>query len=141
MHIFEVQTFDESVLQNVTGLLHHLSDSHRSPDVRHIVSVIDNPNSFLFFAKEKEVLGMLTLVVYIIPSGVCARIEDVVVSPMARGKGIGSALMQHAMEFAREQNAKYIDLTSRPSREAANRLYQKLGFELRETNVYRFNFQ
>lgn len=110
------------------------------PSKYHISSLIESPGTHLFFAKENDVLGMLSLVIYLIPTGVCARIEDVVVTPKARGKGVGSKLMQHAMEFAQQRNARYIDLTSRPGRETANRLYQRLGFELRETNVYRYFF-
>jgi len=80
----------------------------------------------------------LTLVVFTIPSGQRAWIEDVVVHEDARGLGIGESLTLAAVNEARERGVRSIDLTSRPSREAANALYQKLGFERRETNVYRF---
>jgi ribosomal protein S18 acetylase RimI-like enzyme len=83
------------------------------------------------------VVGMLTLATFRIPTGVRAWIEDVVVDTAARGRGAGEALTQAALELAGARGAQTVDLTSRPSREAANRLYQKVGFELRETNVYR----
>lgn len=86
-----------------------------------------------------EILGSLTLVVFRIPTGVRAWIEDVVVDDSARGRGVGEALNQFALDLARAKGAKTIDLTSRPSRAAANRLYQRLGFLPRETNVYRFD--
>src|SRR5207253_1563890 len=85
------------------------------------------------------VLGSMTLVVFRIPTGVRAWIEDVVVDGDARGRGIGDALNRHALDLAYSLGAKTVDLTSRPTREAANRLYQRLGFELRSTNVYRHN--
>ena len=73
-----------------------------------------------------------------IPSGVRAWIEDVVVDEAARGQGVGEALNREALRLAAEQGARTVELTSRPSREAANRLYQRLGFKMRETNVYRY---
>ncbi len=73
-----------------------------------------------------------------IPTGIRAWIEDVVVDGAARGKGVGDALNRHAIDLAADLGAKTVDLTSRPSREAANRLYKRLGFEQRDTNVYRF---
>jgi ribosomal protein S18 acetylase RimI-like enzyme len=81
---------------------------------------------------------MLSLVVFSIPTGTKAWIEDVVVDERARGKGVGKELMNHALNVAKELGAKSADLTSRPSREAANKLYQAIGFEGRETNVYRY---
>lgn len=86
-----------------------------------------------------DIVGTLTLVVFRIPTGMRAWIEDVVVDDSARGRGVGEALTMHAIDIARDAGAKTVDLTSRPSREAANRLYQRLGFTLRETNVYRYD--
>lgn len=85
------------------------------------------------------ILGMLTLVTFEIPTGWRAWVEDVVVDEAARGKGVGASLVAAAIDLAKKRGAKTVDLTSRPSREAANRLYQRSGFELRETNVYRMN--
>jgi ribosomal protein S18 acetylase RimI-like enzyme len=83
------------------------------------------------------VVGMLTLVAFPIPSGVRARVEDVVVDEAARGQGVGAALTEAAVQLARRSGARTVDLTSRPSRGAANRLYQRLGFQQRDSVVYR----
>jgi ribosomal protein S18 acetylase RimI-like enzyme len=85
----------------------------------------------------KALTGALTLVLYRIPTGLRARVEDVVVDESARGRGVGEALTREAIRLARESGARHVELTSHPSREAANRLYRRLGFELRETNVFR----
>jgi ribosomal protein S18 acetylase RimI-like enzyme len=84
-----------------------------------------------------EIMGALTLVMFPIPTGTRAWIEDVVVDEAARGRGVGAALTQEAVRLAREQGARTVDLTSRPSRGAANRLYQRLGFEIRDSQVFR----
>ena len=87
-----------------------------------------------------RILGMLSLVVFDIPTGRRAWIEDVVTDQAARGQGVGQSLVDAAVEHARELGAKTVDLTSRPTREAANRLYRRVGFLQRETNVYRKSF-
>ena len=87
---------------------------------------------------KQPLLGMLSLVMFEIPTGWRAWIEDVVVDSTARGQGAGQALVEAAVEIAKQRGAKSVDLTSRPTREAANRLYKRCGFELRETNVYRY---
>ena len=83
------------------------------------------------------ILGMLSLATFEIPTGVRAWVEDVVVDEAARGQGAGQSLVVAAIEHAKKVGARTVDLTSRPTREAANRLYQRAGFQLRETNVYR----
>ncbi len=83
--------------------------------------------------------GSLTLVIFPIPTGIRAWIEDVVVDSEARGKGVGRTLNEAALGIARQAGATTVDLTSRPSREAANRLYKRIGFHQRETNVYRID--
>ena len=88
--------------------------------------------------RAQEIVGLLTLVVFRIPTGMRAWIEDVVVDESARGAGVGESLNRAALDEARRKGAKTVDLTSRPSRAAANRLYQRLGFVARETNVYRY---
>ena len=85
------------------------------------------------------IVGTLTLVVFRIPTGVRAWIEDVVVDESVRGRGVGKALTLAAVDLATKVGARTVDLTSRPSREEANRLYRRLGFELRDTNVYRYS--
>ncbi len=99
-----------------------------------------SPATVLFVAREADgpILGSLTLALFRIPTGLRAWIEDVVVDEAARGKGVGAALNEAALDHARAVGARTVDLTSRPSREAANRLYQRLGFVERDTNVYRF---
>ena len=87
------------------------------------------------------ILGMLSLATFEIPTGVRAWVEDVVVDEAARGQGAGLALVEAAIEHAKTVGARTVDLTSRPTREAANRLYQQAGFQLRETNVYRVTLE
>jgi ribosomal protein S18 acetylase RimI-like enzyme len=124
-------------------LVPQLSSSNPPPTEDELAAIVDAPASILLLALDRdaddEVLGSLTLAWFRIPTGVRAWIEDVVVDGEARGKGVGEALNRHALERARLLGAKTVDLTSRPSREAANRLYQRIGFEPRETNVYRYS--
>ena len=87
------------------------------------------------------IVGMLTLIVYRVPTGVSARIEDVVVDESVRGRGVAVELVQRALEIARVKGADGVALTSNPRREAANKLYQKVGFKKWETNVYFYKFE
>lgn len=87
-----------------------------------------------------EIAGVLTLIVYRVPTGIRARIEDAVVDEAMRGRGIGEALVRHALNIAREAGADGVALTSNPKREAANRLYQRVGFKRWETNIYFYEF-
>ena len=120
-------------------LIPQLSSSNQPPTLAELSAIIDNESCDVLVAREGQtIVGSLTLVVFPIPTGIRAWIEDVVVDQSARGKGVGEALNSFALRRARERGAKTVDLTSRPSREAANRLYQRLGFVARETNVYRF---
>ena len=123
-------------------LIPQLSKSSPGPSLPELAEMIESPATDVLLALDSEtdaVLGSLVLVVFRIPTAVRAWIEDVVVDGAARGRGVGEALNQFALELARAKGAKTVDLTSRPSREAANRLYQRLGFVARETNVYRFD--
>ena len=108
-----------------------------------LAELAESPGTVVLLARrrggEGGVLGSLTLVLFRIPTGLRAWIEDVVVDEEARGCGVGDALNRAALDIARARGCKTVDLTSRPSREAANRLYQRLGFTLRDTNVYRFD--
>jgi ribosomal protein S18 acetylase RimI-like enzyme len=94
----------------------------------------------LLARSDGHIVGTLTLVMYPIPTALRAEINDVVVDASARRQGIGEALTMVALRLAREAGARTVDLTSRPSREAAGRLYQRLGFQLRDTRVYRYTF-
>lgn len=120
-------------------LIPQLSKSSPPPTAAELTEMIESPASDVLVAREDgTILGTLTLVVFRIPTGVRAWIEDVVVDDAARGKGVGDALNRFALELAESKGAKTVDLTSRPSREAANRLYRRIGFTPRDTNVYRF---
>lgn len=137
--IFEITDLDKSVLSSINRLLPQLSKSSKPITVDHLENLVKSDCSQLFVAKEgQEIIGMLSLVVFLIPTGIKSWVEDVVVDESARGKGVGKLLMNCAKEKASQLGAKSIDLTSRPSREAANRLYQSIGFQKRETNVYRY---
>lgn len=120
-------------------LIPQLSSSNPPPQSSELQEIVSSDSSVLFIARiDGKIVGSLTLATFRIPTGLRAWIEDVVVDSSARGRGVGEALNQAALAEARARGAVTVDLTSRPSREAANRLYQKLGFVQRETNVYRF---
>jgi ribosomal protein S18 acetylase RimI-like enzyme len=138
IEIFEITESDDSTLDAVNHLLPQLSKSAQPITLGTLQILASSESTRLFVAKEgNAILGMLSLVVFGIPTGIKAWIEDVVVEKEARGNGVGQKLMMHAMAEAENAGAKSVDLTSRPSREAANQLYQSIGFEVRETNVYR----
>jgi ribosomal protein S18 acetylase RimI-like enzyme len=135
---------DDGLVEAFSRLIPQLSSSSPPPTAAELLSIIDNPNSVLFIAEldgdddVRSVVGSLTLAFYRIPTGLKAWIEDVVVDESARGLGVGEALNLAAIDESRQRGAKNVSLTSRSSREAANRLYQRLGFEPYETNLYRF---
>lgn len=132
------QVTDELVAAFV-ALIPQLSSSSPPPSADDLAAIIANPHSVLFVATDADrIVGSLTLALYRIPTGVKAWIEDVVVDDAARGKGVGEALNRAAIDEARRRGAKNVSLTSRSSREAANRLYQRLGFVAYDTNLYRF---
>ena len=142
MEVVEITEFDAGVVTFLQRLLPQLSSSAAPPSEELARKIVDSDSSRLLIVRENdEVLGMLTIVIFPIPSGVRAWIEDVVVDEAGRGKGVGEALNQHALGLARAEGARTVDLTSRPSRDAANRLYKRLGFAPRETNVYRFEVE
>lgn len=130
---------DPSLVADFARLIPQLSSSSPAPDAAALQAIIDSPDTDLLIARDGDgvVVGSLTLAFYRIPTGLKAWIEDVVVDQSARGRGVGAALNRAAIERAGERGAKNVSLTSRPSREAANRLYQRLGFELYPTNLYR----
>ena len=131
---------DAVTLDAVNQLLPQLSSSAPPLSLDRLSELIQSRSVHLYIAREdQEVLGMLSLVLFPIPTGMRAWVEDVVVDEKARGKGIGKALSEHALKEALRLGAMTIDLTSRPSRVAANLLYQRVGFTKRETNVYRFS--
>ena len=133
-------------------LIPQLSRSAKPLTAQQTQALVDQDSVYLFvFRTDKPViaadgneveagtiLGMLSLATFAIPTGVRAWVEDVVVDAGTRGMGAGQQLVEAAVAHAQKIGARTVDLTSRPSREAANRLYRRCGFELRETNVYRY---
>lgn len=140
IHVEELVHVDDGVVGALARLLPELSSSAPAPGRSLLERIVDSPVTSLFVARDERaaIVGTLTLAIFEIPTGVRAWIEDVVVDPKARGAGVGTALVAGALEAARSRGARTVDLTSRPQREAANRLYLRCGFELRATNVYRF---
>jgi ribosomal protein S18 acetylase RimI-like enzyme len=139
INISELTEASSSVLQSINELLPQLSSSAQVISMDRLSELVESDNTLIFIGTDEsgQILGMLSLIVMKIPTGNKAWIEDVVVDQSARGKGMGKALMNHALEKAKELAVKSVDLTSRPSREKANMLYQSLGYQIRETNVYR----
>ena len=138
--IERAESVDDDLVESFERLIPQLSSSP-PPTREHLAALVASPDTVLFLARgDGVVLGSLTLAFYRIPTGLKAWIEDVVVDGSARGRGVGELLNKAALEEARARGAKDVSLTSRPSRDAANRLYRRIGFEPRETNVYRFTF-
>ena len=129
----------DEVVEAFARLVPQLSKTSVPPDRAALDRIVSSPAITLLIARtDGKISGTLTLVMFPIPTGIRAWIEDVVVDEAARGQGIGEALSQEAIKIAEEAGARTVDLTSRPSREAAGRLYEKIGFKLRETRVYRY---
>lgn len=131
---------DDELVEAFAQLTPQLSSTSPPPGPDLLGAIVGNPASVLFLARiDDKIVGSLTLVFYVIPTALKAWIEDVVVDASARGHGVGEALSRAAVDEARRRGAKNVGLTSRPSREAANRLYERLGFYRRESNLYRFD--
>ncbi|MFF8619218.1 GNAT family N-acetyltransferase [Streptomyces sp. NPDC015350] len=129
----------EELVEGLQGLIPQLSRSAKPLDAEALHALVAWQGVRVLVAHlDGRMVGTLTLVVFPIPTGLRAWIEDVVVDEAARGKNVGAALTREAIKIAQAEGARTVDLTSRPSREAANRLYQRLGFGLRDSNVYRF---
>jgi ribosomal protein S18 acetylase RimI-like enzyme len=137
--IAEAAEVDAALVEAFARLVPQLSSSSPPPGHDQLAEIVASDASVLLVARadSDRIVGSLTLAIFPVPTGLLAWIEDVVVDEAARGSGAGEALVMAALERARRAGAKSVDLTSRPSREAANRLYQRLGFESRTTNVYR----
>jgi ribosomal protein S18 acetylase RimI-like enzyme len=141
VHIERAAGVDDELVEAFARLIPQLSSSSPPPTAEHLRALVSSPDTVLFLARvDGVVVGSLTLAFYRIPTGLKAWIEDVVVDADARGTGVGELLNSVALEEARDRGAKDVSLTSRPSREAANRLYRRIGFEPRDTNVYRYTF-
>jgi ribosomal protein S18 acetylase RimI-like enzyme len=136
----EVFVGDSSELADaLVTLVPQLSKSNPPPSSSEVEAMLASDAITQFVARDDDgtIVGVSTLAVFPIPTAWRAWIEDVIVDDSARGQGVGAALIQAMIDAARERGCATVDLTSRPSREAANRLYQRLGFTLRGTNVYR----
>jgi ribosomal protein S18 acetylase RimI-like enzyme len=128
----------DELVDALARLVPQLSKTSTPPDRAGLAALLAQPGATLLVARDGEpIVGVLTLLVFRIPTGVKARIEDVVVDEGARGRGIGETLTHEALRLAAEAEAVHVELSSHPTREAANRLYPRLGFERRQTNVYR----
>jgi ribosomal protein S18 acetylase RimI-like enzyme len=135
----EARAVDDDLVEAFTRLSPQLSRSNPPPTQAELDEITRSQASRLLVARSDggAIVGSLTLVLFRTPTGLRAWIEDVVVDESARGQGSGEALNREALRVAADTAARTVDLTTRPSREAANRLYQRLGFKLRDTNVYR----
>jgi ribosomal protein S18 acetylase RimI-like enzyme len=141
VQIVLVESVSDELVEAIASLLPQLS-SASPPSADELQTIVDSPATSLLVARDGgSIIGTLTLALIRIPTGVRAWIQDVVVDESARGRGIGEALTLRAVDLAREAGARSVDLTTRPTREDANRLYRRLGFEERETNVLRLTFR
>jgi ribosomal protein S18 acetylase RimI-like enzyme len=144
MFIVRATAVTDELLDAFQRLIPQLKANFPLPTQDELVSLIEAESSLVFIVRHPDVsgtiAGILTLVVYRVPTGVRARIEDVVVDESKRGKGIGEELVRFALKIAREAGADGVALTSNPKRVAANKLYQKIGFKGWETNLYFYKF-
>jgi ribosomal protein S18 acetylase RimI-like enzyme len=144
MFIARVTTVTGETINAFARLIPQLKPTLSPPTRRELERLITSDTSVLLAARypdeSAEIAGVLTLIVYRVPTGIRARIEDVVVDEFVRGKGIGEALVCYALNMAHEAGADGVALTSNPRREAANRLYQRLGFKPWKTNIYFYGF-
>jgi ribosomal protein S18 acetylase RimI-like enzyme len=134
------ETVTPELVDAMRRLVPQLSSSSPPLTQQELTEIVDSPATLLFVARvDGQIVGTLTLVLFRLPSGLRAWIEDVIVDDAARGHGVGAAINEAALAAAQKRGCRTIDLTSRPSRAAANRLYQRLGFQRRDTNVYRYS--
>ena len=145
MLIEKVTQPSEELVQAFQRLIPQLAAYKTPPGLDELHALLDSPGTTLLVAREPdddgEVIGLLCLTVYRVPTGIRSIIEDVVVDERMRRKGVGESLVRRALELARQAGASGVALTSNPQREAANRLYQSMGFELRKTNAYIYRFE
>jgi ribosomal protein S18 acetylase RimI-like enzyme len=141
VHITQATTVSDELVAVFARLVPQLSSSAQAPTRAELEAIVESPATTILLAEDDEgaVIGSLTLALFRTPTGTRAWIEDVIVDESARGQGAGEALAAEAIRLAAEAGARTVDLTSRPSRDAANALYEKIGFRMRETNVYRYD--
>lgn len=143
MHIEQLKNSSADIVLQLNHLLTQLDKTAKPLSIEDVYEMVESLTNSLFVARDgisKNIIGMITLIVYRIPFTKKGILEDLVVDQVYRGKGIGATLMNHAIHKAREAGVSYLDFTSRPQREAANKLYERLGFQKRDTNVYRIKF-
>jgi ribosomal protein S18 acetylase RimI-like enzyme len=134
-----VEEVTDDVVEAMARLVRQISTSAPPVQRHHVEAIVASESSRLLIARDADgIVSSLTLVTFVIPTGVRAWIEDVIVDERARGLGVGTLLTREAVSLARQAGARTVDLTPRPSRESANALYQREGFVERETNVYRY---
>ncbi len=136
-------TLTPAIVDAVERLVGQLSRSAAPPTTAELSDIVSSPATDLFIAIDDggTIIGTATLVTFRIPTGMRAWIEDVVVDEAGRGQGVGTVLTEAMVERAQELGCRTVDLTSRPLRESANRMYQRAGFVARDTNVYRLDLR
>ncbi len=139
IEIEQIKEVTPDIVSAFSRLMPQLAPHLNAPQMEDLSHIVNDKNKYIFIASNPQIVGTITLVIVKIPSGTRAWIEDVIVDQHARGQSIGEKMLLHVIEFAKKLNVASINLTSSPSRIAANKLYQKLGFNLRETNVYRID--
>lgn len=141
--IERVTTFSSEIADSVRSLASQIGKNYKPLTDDDLKEMLKSSQCFLFISRDvltKQVAGMVMATVYRIPYVKKAYLDDLIVDPKFRGKGIATALMKYAASFAKEKGAAYVDFTARPRRTESNTLYGKLGFEKRDTNVYRLIF-
>jgi ribosomal protein S18 acetylase RimI-like enzyme len=145
MVIEEVSEVTDELLDALQRLIPQLSAHKTTPTRDELIALVNSKSPTLLIAhvadEKNTIVGMLTLAIYRVPTGIRSIVEDVVVDESMRRRGIAEALMRRAIELAREAGANGISLTSNSQRVAANRLYQSMGFRRRETNAYYYDLK
>lgn len=140
--VSRVTEVDDELVDAIARLLPQLSTSAPAPGLVELGAIVSSPATVFFVLRDGEagsIVGTLTLAIFRIPTGVRSWIEDVIVDEAVRGQGGGELLTRAALDAAGAAGARTVELTSRPTRQAANRLYQRLGFVTRQTNLYRYD--
>jgi ribosomal protein S18 acetylase RimI-like enzyme len=137
MQVEHAKVVDDELVSAMARLIPQLSPTAPLPGRDHLEAMVSSPGTFLLLARDPAIVGTLTLTLFRVPTGVRAQISAVVVDAAARGRGIGEALTRDAVQRALAAGASRVSLNSRTEREAANRLYRRLGFQLVATNQYR----
>lgn len=144
MFVERATILTDELLNALHQLIPQLKADFPLPTQEELASLLSAESSQIFIARHPDkiapITGILTLIIYRVPTGIRSRIEDVVVDVSSRGEGVGEALILHALRVAQESGADGVALTSNPKRKAANTLYQKIGFSRWETNLYFYKF-